>query len=92
MIRVKAIRPVKEKPRRGHYTKVGRIILKEFKEGKHDHAEVELEFERVRELYSLYQAMKSLIRRHNPTCNIDVSVNKKEGKLYLTKIKKEVKP
>ena len=86
------MKPVKEKPLRGHYTKVGRIILKEFKEAKYDHAEVELEFERTRELYSLYQAMKSLIRRLNPTCNVDVSVNKKEGKLYLTKLKKEVKP
>lgn len=90
MIRVKSIKPVKEKPHRGYYTKIGRIILKEFKKGKHEHAEVELEFERTRELYSLYQAIKSLIRRANPTCNIDVSVNKKEGKLYLTKLKKEV--
>ena len=87
MIRVKSIRPVKERPYRGHYTKVGRIIIDEFLRDKYDHAEVELEFDRVRELYSLYQAMKSLIRRSNPKLNIDVSVNKRKRTLYLTKLK-----
>lgn len=87
LIKVKSIKPVKEKPRRGHYTKVGRIIINEFLKDKYEHAEVELQFDRPRELYSLYQAMKSLIRRSNPKLMIDVSVNKRERKLYLTKLK-----
>lgn len=88
MIRVKSIKGVKERPYRGCYTKLGRYIIEEFQKGKHKHAEVELEFDRERELYSLYQAMKSLIRRTNPKLNINVSVNKRERKLYLTKLRR----
>lgn len=90
MIRVKSIKPLREGhyPARGQYTKVGRYIIDEFLKDKYDHAEVDLEFDRPRELYSLYQAMKSLIRRSNPKLKIDVSVNKREKKLYLTKLKK----
>ena len=87
MLKVKSIKGIKERPYRGYYTKTGRYIIERFQKGKHDHAEVELEYDRERELYSLYQAIKSLIRRANPKLNIDVSVNKRERKLYLTKLK-----
>ena len=87
MIKVKSIKGIEERPIRGQYTKTGRYIIEEFlKDKRYEHAEVELEFDRERELYSLYQAIKTLIRRSKPKLNINVSVSKRERKLYLTKL------
>ena len=84
LIKVKSIKEVKERPYRGIYTKVGKTIIREFNNNNHKHAEIDVEYKKPRELLSLYNAIKSLIRRQK--LNLKVSIDQKKGKLFLMKV------
>lgn len=78
------MRPAKNVPIRGIYTKLAWQILTEFQKENHKKAEVEVtKTENNRQFLSLYNAMKSLIRRKK--LKIIVSMNMKGKKLYLAK-------
>jgi len=84
MVRFKGLKEVENIPQKGIYTKIGKTIIEQFQRSKQEKAEVEIEYEKPRELLSLYNAIKSLIRRGEAN-NIIVSIDRKEGKLYLAK-------
>ena len=84
LVKIKSMKEIKERPYRGIYTKVGRTIITEFQKNNHKHAEVNIEYNKPRELLSLYNAIKSLIRRKK--LNLKVSIDQKEGKLFLMKV------
>ena len=81
----KGLKPVEDFPSRGMYTKIGKTIIAEFQKSDHSKAEVNIEYKNTRQLLSLYNAIKSLIRRSNPSLKLTVSIDRKEGKLYLAK-------
>ena len=85
MIKYKGLKPVEDFPARGIYTKIGKTILAEFQNSKQTKAEIEIEYNKLRQLLSLYNAIKSLIRRSNPPLKLTVHIDRKEGKLYLAK-------
>ena len=84
LIKVKGMKEIKERPYRGIYTKVGKTIIREFQKKNHKHAEVNIEYDKPRELLSLYNAIKSLIRRQK--LKLKVSIDQKKGKLFLAKV------
>lgn len=86
MIKYKGLKPVQDAPLRGLYTKIGRTIIEEFQNSKQTKAEINIEYNKPKELLTLYNAIKSLIRRSNPKLDITVSIDRTKGKLYLFKL------
>ena len=83
MLEYKGLKQVEDFPSRGLYTKIAKTIIKEFLKDDKQKAEVELEYENTRQLLSLYNAMKSLIRRNG--YKVRPSIDRTKGKLYLAK-------
>lgn len=81
------MRPAKEVPIKGIYTKIAKTIINEFlKQNPKPQAKAIVEITKIekdRQFVSLYNAMKSLIRRKK--LKLRVSMNMKEKKLYLAK-------
>lgn len=89
MIKVVSMKETEQKTRRGDYTQLGLTLINDFQKKNVVCMEVTLKFDKTRELYSLYQAIYSLIRRSEPKLYISISINKKEGKLYFYKVFKD---
>lgn len=83
-MKFKGLKPVEHIPERGIYTKTARFIFKNFLESKQEKAEVNIDFERGEDLLSLYNAMKSLVRREK--IPLKPTIDQKEGKLYIQKL------
>ena len=78
------MKEIEERPYRGIYTKTGKTIIQQFQKNNHKNAEIEVEYNKPRELLSLYNAIKSLIRRQK--LKLKVSIDQKRGKLFLMKV------
>jgi len=85
-MKYKGLKPINSIPFKGIYTRTAKIIFNEFLNSNLDKAEVDIEFKNLDDMQSLYNSMKSLLRRDKKyKGKINCSINKKEGKIFLWK-------
>lgn len=86
MLEYKGLKPLKDDVLpRGIYTKIGRTIFEEFQKDVKKHAEIDLKYDKKGQLLSLYQAMKSLIRRKQAE-GVQIRIDRTKGKIYIYKL------
>jgi hypothetical protein len=84
-LKFKGIKPVNKIPKKGIFTKTAKTIFDEFLKTEQKQGVADLDATEE-ELMSLYNAMKSLLRRDvKYKGKIQCSLNKKEKRIYLWK-------